>query len=95
MLGFCPYLNDSFEEHRRKRLDRRVGLPGAHDLAHMTWRIADSFNPMTARSASIGFPARAPITFCVRLDVGCFAAVFSNYVKASGNRAGGQRWHRW
>jgi hypothetical protein len=49
-------LNDSFEERRRKRLDRRVGLPGAHDLAHMTWRIADSFNPMTARSASIGFP---------------------------------------
>jgi hypothetical protein len=34
VLGFCPYLNDSFEERHRRRLDRRVGLPGADGLAH-------------------------------------------------------------
>jgi hypothetical protein len=40
-------------------------------------------------------PARDPITFYVRLDIGCYAAVFSNYVNASGTRAGDQMWLRW
>jgi hypothetical protein len=60
--------------------------------AWITWRIADWFNPMLGKN---WVPARMPITFCVDLDNDGFAAVFSNYVKVSGNRAGDRRWFRW